>query len=186
MKRIVHVKAKRIVSHDGVGKPVINESVIKLIDQPEFLSLENRSPFAKFVKYMNMNKYMENPKILEVIDFDTRKPLDVEEYQKAIDEMAAKSKSKEKIDYKKLAQEKELELKRMKDDFEQRLKALEKPVKKVTEKVIEKPVEVVIKKTDREILKAKATELNIKFKGNIGNAKLLEKIQAIEPEFKIE
>lgn len=38
---------------------------------------------------------------------------------------------------------------------------------------------------ERKALEGKANELNIKFRANIGDVKLLEKIQEIEPEFTV-
>jgi len=182
MKRIIHVETKKIVSHDSVGNPIVEKSLVKLIDHPEYLDPLNRSSFAKFMKYLNANRYMENPLIVKVVDFDAKKELDKEDYQNAIDAKRAEAKSKKKIDYKKLAENQELEIKRMKIDFEERLKDLEARSK---EQVEPKKYSEQEKPDNRTLLKQKADELNIAYRGNIGNVKLLEKIQEIEPEFKI-
>jgi len=207
MKRIIHVQTKKIVSHDSVGNPIVETSLVKLIDQPEYLSQLNRSSFAKFMKYLNANRYKENPVIIKVVDFKTRQELDKEDYQNAVDVKRAEAKSKKKIDYKKLAENQELEIKRMKIDFEERLRDLEAKSKKQIEQDVPKPKAPIVEKEDiepeleksnsesskktsiednRTLLKEKADELNITYRGNIGNAKLLEKIQEIEPEFKID
>lgn len=44
---------------------------------------------------------------------------------------------------------------------------------------------IPVKTPGRLAMESKATELKIKFRENIGDAKLLEKIQAIEPEFTV-
>ena len=83
------------------------------------------------------------------------------------------------IDYKKLSEKQASDIAALKarnSTFEERLNALEngsndqKP-----------PVESI-----RKDLEVKANTLGISFRSNIGDAKLLTKIQEIEPEFKIE
>ena len=67
--------------------------------------------------------------------------------------------------------------KKRNDRLEQRLEALETPE--------EKSVTSTFLPTRKEILQAKAKELNIVFRSNLGNEKLLSKIIEIEPEYEI-
>ena len=198
MKRIIHVETKKIVSHDAVGNPITEKSLVKLIDQPEYLKQNNRSSFAKFVKNLNANRYKENPLIIKVVDYKTTKELDTKDYQDVIDSKISEAKSKKKVDYKKLAKDQELEIKTMKIDFEERLRELEGKIntKPELDEIDSEKEETPNNESEsnendigpdyRDLLEQKANELNITFRSNIGDVKLLGKIQEIEPEFKID
>ena len=191
MKRIIKIQTKKIVSHKNNGEPIIEKSLVKLLDHPEYLKLDNNSSFAKFVKYINANRYKETPLIVAVIDNKTGKELNKEDYQSIIDEMVTNGKSVKKIDYKKVAENQAIEIENLKSDFEARLKKLEekKPSNlqptKLPEGARDVDVMEALRINQRAIIEQKANDLNITFRKNIGNVKLLEKIIKVEPEFKV-
>lgn len=174
MKTIV-VETKKVVSHDGKGMPVIE--TIKQKINPELT-------FNKFVRLLPNQGYAE-AKVLEVIQttFETKEengkkfPVakhsnldEVEKYQAMIDErLKPETKPGDAIDYKAKSEKQEAQLKEMME----RLKALEeKQGGQVTSDM-------------RQKLEAKANELEITFRSNIGDEKLLEKIREVQPDFKV-
>jgi hypothetical protein len=118
--------------------------------------------FNKFLKYLS-NQYYTSVTVVEA--FEGKKALDVKEYQEKVDN-AMEKKQSDRIDYKALSEKQSKQL-------EEALKRLEVLENKST------------KDNARERLEAKAIELEISFRANIGNDKLLAKIQEIEPDFEL-
>lgn len=166
--RTYHLRTWRVSGLNSDMTPKIEDITVKL--QGGIKALE------KYCKFMTVRGFMKSkpPKIVKVIErkkdgkWIDLKESDIAEAQVIVDQTLKKVESNVKIDYKS-----EFEgQKKRNDDLEARLKALEG-----------KPEED--KSPEREILEAKATELGIAFRSNIGDPKLLEKINEIEPDFKI-
>jgi hypothetical protein len=174
MKTIV-VETKKVVSHDGKGMPVIE--TIKQKINPELT-------FNKFVRFLPNQGYAE-VNVLEVIEtkFETKeedgrkfqvpkhsKLNEVEKYQARINEvLKPEAKPGDAIDYKAKSEKQEAQLKEMMA----RLQALEEK---------NKPVDI---SEYRLKLETKAKELEITFRSNIGDEKLLEKIKEVQPDFEV-
>lgn len=164
MKTIV-VETKKVVAHKADGMPVIE--TIKQKINPELT-------FNKWVDFLPNQGYT-SVKVLEVINtvFENNKPKhsnldEIEKYQSIIDEkLSPETKAGESIDYKAKSEKQEALLAEMME----RLKALE-----------DKGDD---KSDDRVKLESKAKELNISFRSNIGDEKLLEKIKEVEPKFEV-
>lgn len=146
----VHVKTKKVVSHNAQ-----NESVYETIVQ----KIGPEATFNKFAKLLPNQGYA-SAEVIKVIEDGKEVDL-IEKYQSMLD---IKPKIQdEKIDYKGLAEKQG----KLLEEMEARLKALEGDSKS----------------EDRIKLESKANELEINFRANIGDSKLLEKIQEKEPEF---
>lgn len=124
------------------------------------VKLEDGDNFTKFLKYINTMGFLtsEPPTVVKVLVNGEVKH-ENEKYQKLVKE-ALNPTPKNKEDYKAKY-----------EDLLERLEALESGN--------------TPKSSDREILESKAKELGINFRSNIGDAKLLEKIQDVTPEFNI-
>ncbi|MCK5605281.1 hypothetical protein KAR91_25540 [Candidatus Pacearchaeota archaeon] len=172
MKRIIYLNTARVYAHKADGSPKIERSIVKLEDGPIF---------SKFVKHIHLKGFIENepPYVSKVVEasivagIEKLKEVDPGKWQKIVEVAQAKHKPDVAIDYKKLSENQANEIEQLNVQnagFEERLKALEKGNKK---------------SGNREALETKAKLLSIKFRDNIGDTKLLEKIQAIEPDFKL-
>lgn len=126
MERIIQIQLKKITGHKENGEPIIEKTLIKLIDHINYLDLFNKSSFSKFVKYINANRYKEVPLVVAVIDLKTNKPINKNNYQDIINKMVIDGKPKEKINYKKIVEKQKKEIEKMKAEFEKRLEQLEK------------------------------------------------------------
>lgn len=169
MKRVIWVKTARVYAQDSDMTAKVERTTVKL---------EEGDNFNKFVKYANLKGYKkdEPPYIEKVMDSVDGKWVEVDKtaYSEKLIAALKTEIPTEKIDFKALAetQAKELEsTKSMLNELAERMKALE-------EKKIEADPEL------RAKLETKATELGIKFRENIGNEKLLAKINEVEPDFK--
>lgn len=195
MKTIV-IKTKKVVSHKRDGMPVI-ETIEQKIG-PEFT-------FNKWLKYLP-NQNFQSAVVVRVLESTevknkmVNKEIDeVEKYQALIDK-ALKSETKlgEEVDYKALSEKQSSQL----QDALNRIAALEDhkkgkdlsnidiPNKDAINQIMDIGLKNEAKKINDKIvrlaLESKANELEMKFDKRLGDAKLLEKIQAIEPEFNIE
>lgn len=156
MKTIV-VKTKKVVSHKENGEAVYEETRIPL--SPELT-------FNKFVKYIHNQGYV-SVDVIEVLD-NGKSVDEVDKYNKKIQEvLRPKSNPGQDIDYKALSEKQNALL----QELQERLSLLEDKSNNKTESRIK--------------LEAKANDLNISFRANIGDEKLLEKIKEIEPEFEV-
>lgn len=164
MKTIV-VKTEKVVSHKDDMMPVIE--VINQKISPELT-------FFKFVKYLPNQGY-KSATVVKVLD-DDKEVDEVEKYQTMIDE-SLKAKQSGAIDYK-AESEKQAKLNA---ELLKRIEAIETGNKEG----YNTPIMFEQRDKNREVLVQKAYELSITFRSNIGNAKLLEKIQEVEPEFKV-
>ena len=161
---MIYVQTKKISSYNQEGKPIIETSLLKL---------NEGRPFDGFIKFINSNRYSEIPRVMNVIQLKGLKKTgyeytvlsdEVKTYQEIINN-TKNSKAEKSIDYKKLSEEQA----KLIESFELRLKSLESKGNT----------------GDRQILESKANELNIQFRNTIGDAKLLEKINEIDQEFKL-
>ena len=174
MNTVIWLKTARVYGSNDDMTPKIERTIIKL---------ENGDNFNKFVKHMHLKGYMksEPPTVDRVLQKDDKgvfQEIDKAKWQKQVEEALQSNGIEKPIDYKALSEKQNRDLKELKANnnaFEERLKALEAkgyiPSRIETEK--------------RELLLTKATELKIKFSPKIGDVKLLEKIQAVEPDFKL-
>jgi hypothetical protein len=159
--------------------PKIERTIVKL---------EDGDNFNKFVKHMHLKGYMtsEPPTVEKVLQKDDKgkyQEIDKTKWTKQV-EKALETKGVEKpIDYKAEFEKQ----KAQNSDILARLEAMEKG--KMGSTNISDAVKEVQHSIDgqnlRDKLEDKANELEITFRANIGDAKLLEKIQAVEPEFTV-
>lgn len=170
MKRVIWIKTARVYAQDSDMTAKVERTTVKL---------EDGDNFNKFVKYANLKGYKkdEPPYIEKVMDLVDDKWVEVDKaaYSEKLNAALKVEIPTEKIDFKALAekQAKELETtKTMLEELSERMKSLEE------KKQVEADPEL------RSKLETKATELGIKFRDNIGNEKLLAKINEIEPDFK--
>lgn len=156
MKTIV-VNTEKVVSHKGDGMPVL-ESIDQKIS-PELT-------FNKFIKYLPNQNY-KSATVIKVIE-DGKEINEIGKYQSMVDDvLKPKPSAGASVDYKALSEKQSSQL----EEALKRIAALE-----------DKGSE---KSDYRVSLEVKAEELDISFRANIGDAKLLEKIQQIEPDFKL-
>jgi len=174
MNRVIWLKTARVYATDSDMTAKVERSTVKLEDGDNWL---------KFIKYLPLKGYKkdEPPVIEKVIEKQNGAWVTIDP-QPWIDQLNEALKIEpipgEKIDFKVLAEKQANQLKEANANFkalEERLKALE------SGKQPEVPKEA---SPERIKLEAKATELGIKFLPNIGDAKLLAKINKIEPEYK--
>lgn len=144
--------------------------------------------FLKFVEHIYLKGYTETPEVVKVLENGIE--IDKTKYQKLVNEAMEVDKSKP-IDYRELSEKQADELAKKKtliDSFSERLSKLENSKLIESESILTgmdttATETIVIPK--RSILESKANELGIKFRDNIGNDKLLLRIQGKEPKFKI-
>lgn len=180
--RTYHLRTWRVSGHEKDLTPKIEDITVKL--QGGINTLE------KYCKFLLVRGFMKSkpPQIVKVIERNKAgkwidlKESDIEEAQLIVDKVLSNSKVNEKIDYKSEFEEQKKRI----DALEKRLAARETPETEAynhgSVKVIEKAKALF---SEKELLQAKAKELNIDFRSNLGNEKLLLKIQDIEPEYKI-
>lgn len=169
MKTVIHLKTARVYATNEDSTPKIERTTVKLEDGDNFL---------KFVKHMHLRGFIksEPPFVDKVLRLKGKEYVEIDKkpWQDIVEKALADKKPMEsKIDYKHLSEKQTKEISQLKannDSFEERLKKLEGSPDDKSE--------------SRKALELKATELKIKFRDNIGDAKLLEKIKLIEPEYK--
>jgi hypothetical protein len=175
MKTVV-VKTEKIIGHKNSGMPIID--VISQKISPELT-------FNKFIKYLPNQQYLKAT-VIKVLN-DGKEVDEIEKYQAMIDgSLKPEVKAGEAIDYKALSEKQSAKMAEMM----QRLEALEDkkevdPIDTILKEGLKNEANKEDSKIIRMQLEDKANELNISFRANIGDTKLLEKIQAIEPEFNI-
>lgn len=107
--KTLKIRTKKISSHDGLGKPNIEECV---------LSLNEGTPIDGFIRFLTSNRYSEEPVVIKVLNGDKQ---DIEAYQKLIHNEYNKITKKESVDYKSLSEDQASLIASMNE----RLKALE-------------------------------------------------------------
>ena len=158
-----HLKVTRLSGSDREGVNVFERDVVKLVGE---IALQ------KYCKFLPVRGFYskEPPVIVKVLERAGTKYSDlgkgaIEEAQKVVNELIKIAKGPVKVDYKS-----EFEAQKKKtDDLEARLKALEGDNKS----------------DQRKSLEDKANELLIKFRANIGDDKLIEKIKEVDPLFEV-
>lgn len=157
MKTIV-VRTSKVVSHKGDGMPEL-----EVIDQ----KISPEVTFNKFIEFLPIQNYSK-AEVIRVLE-DGKELDEVEKYQEMVNKsLKPDVKFGDSVDYKALSEKQSEMMARM----EQRLAALEeKKEPKAT--------------GQREAIESKANELNISFRSNIGDEKLLDKIREIEPNFEL-
>lgn len=166
--RVYHLQTHKVTSIDKASRmPVIESILVKLTG---ILSLQKHSLFLKQESIIP-----KNPPYIKRVLIDGK---DAGEEEKRIAQAilteGLKPADKKLSDKEALEKQEKLNI-----ELEKRLAALETPLKEVNGEN-SKEIDNI-----REQLKAKATSLNITFRSNLGNEKLLLKIQDIEPEFEI-
>ena len=164
--RVYHLQLNKVASLDKISRmPVIESILVKLTGILEL---------KKYCLYLKQESTIpENPPYIKKVLID-EKDAGEDEKQKAQAILAEILKPAEKkLSYKEAFEEQE----KRNIELGKRLAALE------THK--QDGVESPEIDNIREQLKAKATSLNITFRSNLGNEKLLLKIQDIEPEFQL-
>ena len=165
MSTIIYLKVAKVGSQNADMTTLVERNTI---------TLEAGKNFNNFVKHLHVQNYIntEPPvvvKVIEMVDGKIKSELDKSQYQKQVQEALDKMKNPTgQIDYKKESEKQS----KVNADLLERLEALENKGDND-------------KSEDREALEAKAKELGIEFRSNIGDNKLLEKIQKIEPDYKL-
>ncbi len=158
--RVYHLQTHKVVSTKHDRTLVIESILVKLTS---ILSLKKYSAFLKQEAIIKDNP----PKIVKVlIEGKDAGEKEKQTAQAIVDEIL-------KLPTKQLSYKQKFE------DLEKRIALMEVP-----KEAPNKPESPVIDSI-REQLKVKAKELNIAFRSNLGNEKLLLKIQDIEPEYEI-
>lgn len=159
--KTIYVQTKRVVSHNNDQTPIYEEIVQKL----------DENSFKKFIKYLPYQNYV-SAIVNKVIDInkngEIKKLNEIKVYQELVNQSKLDKKGK-------TPQELYEEEKKRNDNLEKRLQELEK----------QSNVSNNFTDDQRVILKTKAEELKIDFNKKIESQKLLEKIQQVEPEFKL-
>ena len=173
--RVYHLQTNKVVSTDPISRESITESI--LVKLTGILSLKKYSLFLK-----QESTIPKNPPYIKRVLIDGKDA--GEEEKRTAQEILTETlkPADKKLSYKQAFEEQE----KLNVELGKRLAALEEPK---TEAYNNGP-EIVIPKakrlfSDKELLQAKANDLQIKFRSNLGNEKLLLKIQDIEPEFEI-
>lgn len=157
MNLTVKVKTEKVVAHQENGMPKI-ETITQ--------SISPEATFKKFLQFLPNQNY-KSATVVKVFE-DGEEVNKVDEYQSKVDAaLETKHQFGEKVDYKSKSEKLEAKL----SEVLERLEALES--NKGSNNL------------DRGALESKATELNITFRSNIGDDKLLAKIKEIEPNFEL-
>jgi len=159
-EKVVHFNVKKVASHDAKGMPIIEDIIVKI--SPEF----------QVIRYINLvdqqNFLSVNVvKVLERIG-DRGEFTETNEVAKFQEMVDAKLKPVEQpTDYKKA--------------YEAQNKDIDELKAQMAELLANK-----VSAEDNEInpLHTKANELNIKFRSDITDEKLIERIKEVEPNFK--
>jgi len=172
MEKVIHLKTARVYALNRDSTPKIERTTVKLMDGTNF---------NKFIDNIHLKGFMENepPYVDKVLQMVDKKYVEIDKapWQKIVDEAISKKGIKASVNYKELAEKQSKEINQLRannDGFEERLRQLEGGGKSGSDTVY------------RDALISKANELKIKFRGNIGDAKLLAKIVEVEPDFKVE
>lgn len=164
MKTVIHLKTARVYGNNADMTPKVERTTVKL---------EDGDNFNKFVKHMHLKGFMESepPTVSKVLQKNKEgkyQEIDKTKWQLQVNKAVQSKGVPAKVDYK-AEYEKQ---KAQNAGILERLEALESEKTK-------------IKSSERIALEEKANRLEVKFRDNIGDTKLLEKIQAIEPDFKL-
>lgn len=161
MKLTVKVNTEKVVSYKSDWMPTIEK-----ITQ----TLSPQATFEKFVKYLPNQNY----KAVDVIGvYEDEKKVDkVDEYQSKIDSVL-KPVSSKNVDYKALSEKQASEM----SDMKNQLNMMQEQFKQMKDKIDSG--------SNRSLMESKAKELDIRFRSDISDDKLFEKIQEKEPEFKL-
>lgn len=171
--RVYHLQTHKVASiNKKDSMPVIESILVKLTS---ILSLK------KYCLFLTQERVIEKnpPKITKVlIDGKDAGEDEMRTAQATMDEILKPA--EKKLSYKEAFEDQEKKT----IELEKRLQALEVPK---LEMIDSSDLELRKAEDDKrkEMLRAKATELNIAFRSNLGDEKLLLKIQEIEPEYKI-
>jgi len=178
LNAVIYLKTARVYAQDNDGSPKIERLITKLA---------NGKTFLNFVRHLHLKGFLksEPPTVVKVLLIKDGKHSEIDKtpWQKHVEETIAAKQKTEKVDYKKLSEQQALKLTKL----DERLKLLEGERNQKNEPIIyledDKMVEGEEELRDKKLLELKAKELGIGFRGNIKQKKLLEKIQAIEPDF---
>jgi hypothetical protein len=148
------------------------------------ITLEAGKNFNNFVSKIPVQNFLTSeehkPTVVKVVDVKDGKvgqEVDKTKYQKQVDEVLEKMKNpNQTVDYKALSEKQSQKI----SEMESRFAMFEETLKKM-----EAGNGGNDNSDDRKALEDKANELEITFRSNIGDDKLLEKINAIEPNFKL-
>lgn len=159
------LRVKRVSGLNNDMTPKIENILVKLV---------GATAVDKYCKHINIRGFIkaDPPRIEKVLfrndegEWVEDKKEEIEKAQVIVDKYTVNKNILSKdVDYKTELEDQ----KKRNDDLESRLKALEGNGKS----------------DEREALEVKANELEIKFRANIGDDKLLEKIKEVDPEYKL-
>jgi hypothetical protein len=178
MTHVIYLKVAKVASQNADMTTEVERTTV---------TLESGKNFDNFVKHLHVQNYLtseaEKPRVLKVAELKdgvAGKEVDKTPYVNKVNEaLNSVQRSGQAIDYKALSEKQSAKISEMEQRFaafEDRLKEAEGNKGKVPE---DQPT------FNRVILEDKAKELDINFKSNIGDKKLLEKIQVIEPDYKL-
>jgi hypothetical protein len=162
MSKIIWLKTAKVMGTDSDGLGIIQFTTIKL---------ESVNSFPKFIEHIHLHGLMmaKNPPTVIKVTENEIEIDEIDKYQKVVADHLIKSKAPVIVDYKKEFEKTNDTNKKLTD----RLGALEDLIKGMQNKPIEKSLE-------RLSLEDKANELDIKFRADISDEKLKEKINNVE------
>lgn len=188
MTHLIYLKVAKVGTQNADMTTSIERTVI---------TLESGKNFNSFVKHLHVQNYLtdenEKPRVLKAVEWKhgkEGKEVDKVPYAKQVSEaLSVVQNAGQAIDYKALSEQqsnKISEMEQMMKSFNERLKASETKAKpSLKEEIVDDALNNIGEDAIRMALETKANELSIKFNPRIGSPKLLEKIQAVEPEFNI-
>lgn len=173
MMHLIYLKVAKV----GTQNPDMTTSIERTV-----ITLESGANFDNFVKHLNVQNFLmsdsEKPTVIKAVEFKDGKPgkeVDFEKYSKQVEDSLSNKRTTGAIDYKELSEKQSDKISKMEAmmaDFEKRLE-------ETTNR--NEPV----KSDDRIKLENKASELEIKYRSDVSDNKLLEKIQAVESDFEL-
>ena len=172
MMNLIYLKVAKVGTQNADMTTSIERTVV---------TLESGKNFDNFVKHLHVQNYIksEPPTVIKVVEWKDGKEgeeVDKKPYVEQVDNAFNKAYNPgEAIDYKALSEKQSAKI----SEMEQRFAAFEERLKQAEGNKSGSDSE------NRANLEEKAKELNIQFRANIGDDKLLAKIHEVEPEYKL-
>ena len=163
LKRVVHLRMVRVISHNGEGEAIKERPVVKLMDGWEFNNFLEILPTMGVVK-----KETEIVGVFEINEKGEPIKVDSTEHEQKL-KLALNPVKAEPKDYKKAYEDQESKNNDLQKQIDE-LKAL---------------IGGSDKSAERLALEAKAKEFEISFNGRTKDENLLSKIKEIDPDFSI-
>lgn len=169
--KTIHLKTARVSGLNSDNTSIIERITVKL---------EEGKSFNNFIKHLPLIGLIKNepPKVVKVLEFKAGKykEIDTKPHQALVDAaIAPKLGDTQSVDFKAKYEKQAGEIQELRDLI----------AKMQPETPSEEDEDLIGGPTQREQLETKANELEITFNKAIGDEKLLERIQGVDPDFNI-